>query len=116
MVLDASQDPSALQPVWVKTDLVCSHVLERILMICPFLISFFPSSDVLHDQIWALLNCLGDSDMSIQAKSTCWIVDRNEPLPLLNGERLIRRYVQADHFALGVKGIEVDVSDDPQRT
>ncbi|KAH0373847.1 DNA/RNA polymerase, partial [Aureobasidium melanogenum] len=66
MVLDQSQDPPALESVWVKADLVCSHVLERVFMICPFLVSFFPSCDVLHDQIRTLLNCLGDVPATVE--------------------------------------------------
>jgi hypothetical protein len=50
--------------------------------------------------------------MSIEAESSCRIVDCDETLPLLNGKRLIRRDIQANHLALSVEGIEVDVGDD----
>lgn len=53
--------------------------------------------------------------MSRQSIRSRRIIDSDESLPLLDCERLIAGDVQAHHFALRVKGIEVDVRDDAER-
>ena len=50
-------------------------------MICPFLITLLPSSNVLGDELGAELLSFSDCAMSAYTKLAGRIVDSNQPLP-----------------------------------
>ena len=49
--------------------------------------------------------------MAGEAECAGWVIYRDEALPLLDGEGFRGVDSQADDFALGVEGVEVDVGD-----
>ena len=50
-------------------------------MVRPFLVTLFPSSNVLGDELGTELLGFGDCAMSPYTKLACWVIDGNQPLP-----------------------------------
>lgn len=114
-VLDQGQNLARLEPVRIQADLVRGHVLERVVVVRPALVALLPGRDVLADYLWTELLRLGRRDVAAQAECARRVIDGDEALPLLHGQRLVGGHAQANHLTLRVERIEVDVRDHAQR-
>lgn len=70
---------------------------------------------MLADDVGTFLFGFGDGYVSAETVGSRGVVDGDEALPLLYGERLVGGDLEAYHFALRVEGVEVNVRDDAER-
>ena len=108
-VLDDGEDAPGFEPVRVERDLVGLDVREAVIAILPLALALTPGGHMLADELRADLFRFGDVGVAVETEFAGGVVDRDETLPLLDGEGLGWRESEADLLALRVEGVEVDV-------
>lgn len=98
----------------VQGDFIGAHVM--IITVSPIVLALPPGRNVLADQVITQLLCLSNVCESPHPTIASRIINSDEALPLLNSKWLIVRNLKSSHLALGVEGVKIDVSDDPQGT
>lgn len=58
-----------------------SNILRGIIMICPLLIPFPPSCNMLQDEVGTELLRFRDCDVSSETERARWIIDGDQTLP-----------------------------------
>ncbi|KAK0767697.1 hypothetical protein LTR75_018312, partial [Friedmanniomyces endolithicus] len=117
-VLDHGEDPPTLYAIGIQAHFPRCNLPCRVgafEVICPLGLPFLPRRDMLADDLWTLLLGLRDGDVAGETEGAGWVVDSDEALPLLDGERFGGIDAQAYSLALGVEGVEVNVGDYTER-
>src|ERR1700760_2980849 len=92
-----------------------THVLISIFMVCPLLITFPPSGNMLKNNVWAEFLCLSRRYMASQSEFSRGIIYSYQALPLLNCQWSTFVKSKAHHFTLCIKAVQIDMRYGTQR-